>query len=200
MADATEPKVETETTPAAPAAPPAPAPKPAPRSAPPVPRTVASASRPAPAAKPAPAAREIPAAKEAAAVANTPGGEVWATGRRKSSVARVRVRRGGGAITVNKRPYATYFCLLQDRARVEAALALVSAKEKVDVIVTVKGGGPTGQAGAIAMGLARALRKYDAAYSEPLRTSGLLTRDSRMKERKKYGRRGARRGFQFSKR
>ena len=70
----------------------------------------------------------------------------------------------------------------------------------MDVHVSVQGGGPTGQAGAIAMGLARALRKFDAAYDEPLRLSGLLTRDSRMKERKKYGRRGARRGFQFSKR
>ena len=135
-----------------------------------------------------------------AAAKKAPSGEVRGTGRRKTSVAQVRVRRGGGAITVNRRPHGDYFPLLQDRNRVESALTLLSARDKVDVIVTVKGGGPTGQSGAIAMGLARALRKYDAAYGDPLRTSGLLTRDSRMKERKKYGRRGARRGFQFSKR
>jgi small subunit ribosomal protein S9 len=83
---------------------------------------------------------------------------------------------------------------------VEEALVLVGAREKVTVHVSVAGGGSTGQAGAIAMGLALALRRYDSAFEEKLRTSGLLTRDSRMKERKKYGRRGARRGFQFSKR
>jgi small subunit ribosomal protein S9 len=127
-------------------------------------------------------------------------GDVWGTGRRKSSVARVRVRKGGGRIAVNRKPHTEYFPLLQDQAKVEQALVLLAAREKVDVIVTVQGGGPTGQAGAIAMGLARALRKYDGTYEDPLRLSGLLTRDSRMKERKKYGRRGARRGFQFSKR
>ena len=143
---------------------------------------------------PEPKTAKSPAAKKAATA------EIWGTGRRKTSVARVRIRRGGGQITVNRRPHAEYFPLLQDRNRVEAVLTLLGAREKVDVHVSVKGGGPTGQAGAIAMGLARALRKYDVAYEDPLRTSGLLTRDSRMKERKKYGRRGARRGFQFSKR
>jgi small subunit ribosomal protein S9 len=127
-------------------------------------------------------------------------GHIWGTGRRKSSVARVRIGKGDGKFSVNRRPYGEYFPLLQDKAKVEAALVLVGAKDKVDVFVNVEGGGPTGQAGAIAMGLARALRKYDSAYEDPLRLSGLLTRDSRMKERKKYGRRGARRGFQFSKR
>jgi small subunit ribosomal protein S9 len=130
----------------------------------------------------------------------TPAGEIWGTGRRKSSVARVRIRKGAGKFLVNRRPSGEYFPLMQDKAKIEAALVLVGAKEKVDVHVSVNGGGPTGQAGAIAMGLARALRKFDSAYDEPLRLSGLLTRDSRMKERKKYGRRGARRGFQFSKR
>ncbi|MCK6481900.1 MAG: 30S ribosomal protein S9 [Planctomycetes bacterium] len=129
-----------------------------------------------------------------------PAGEVWGTGRRKTSVARVRLRRGDGKIVVNRKPFGEYFSLLQDRNRVEEALKLLGAREKVDVLCSVKGGGPTGQAGAIAMGMARALRKYDAGYDDALRTSGLLTRDSRMKERKKYGRRGARRGFQFSKR
>jgi small subunit ribosomal protein S9 len=137
-----------------------------------------------------------PAAKKTGPAA----GDVWATGRRKSSVARVRIRRGDGKFQVNKRKHTDYFPILQDRMKCEEALNLVAAKDKVDVIVSVGGGGPTGQSGAICMGLARALGKYDAAYTEPLRVSGLLTRDSRMKERKKYGRRGARRGFQFSKR
>jgi small subunit ribosomal protein S9 len=127
-------------------------------------------------------------------------GDVWGTGRRKSSVARVRIRRGDGKFVVNKHPHAEYFRILQDQNKVVEALVLLSAREKVDVFVSVSGGGATGQAGAVAMGLARALRKYDSAYEDPLRMSGLLTRDSRMKERKKYGRRGARRGFQFSKR
>ncbi len=129
-----------------------------------------------------------------------PAGEAWGTGRRKSSVARVRIRKGTGKITVNRKPFGEYFPLLQDRNLVEGGLKLLNTREKVDVFVSVSGGGPSGQSGAIAMGLARALRKIDAAYEEPLRVSGLLTRDSRMKERKKYGRRGARRGFQFSKR
>ena len=134
----------------------------------------------------------------AGTVAKTP--DIWGTGRRKSSVARVRVRPGEGQVVVNRRPLVDYFHVLNDRVKVEAALQAVGAREKWDVIVTVKGGGSTGQAGAIAMGLARALRKCDATYEDALRHSGLLTRDSRMKERKKYGRRGARRGFQFSKR
>jgi small subunit ribosomal protein S9 len=139
-------------------------------------------------------------ARAAAKKAGLAAGEVWGTGRRKSSVARVRLRRGDGKFVVNRKPSGEYFVLLQDRNKIEEALALVGAREKVDVLVNVEGGGPTGQAGAVAMGLARALRKFDSAYDEPLRLSGLLTRDSRMKERKKYGRRGARRGFQFSKR
>jgi small subunit ribosomal protein S9 len=145
--------------------------------------------------KPEPKTR--PASKKAAAAAQT---DVWGTGRRKSSVARVRVRKGDGKFVVNRKPHGEYFFLLQDRNTIEEALTLVGARQKIDVVVTVKGGGPTGQAGAVSMGLARALRKLDSAYDEPLRLSGLLTRDSRMKERKKYGRRGARRGFQFSKR
>jgi small subunit ribosomal protein S9 len=156
-------------------------------------------SKPEPKAKAAKA--EVVAAPAPAAVKTGPAvGDVWATGRRKSSVARVRIRRGDGKFQVNKKKHTDYFPILQDRMKCEEALLLVAAKEKVDVIVSVGGGGPTGQSGAICMGLARALRKYDSAYSEPLRVSGLLTRDSRMKERKKYGRRGARRGFQFSKR
>ncbi len=125
---------------------------------------------------------------------------IWGTGRRKSSVARVRVRRGGGLFTVNGRPMEEYFRLVRDRGVALSAAQLLGARDKVDIHVTVSGGGTTGQAGAIAMGLARALRKSDASYEDPLRHSGLLTRDSRMKERKKYGLHGARRGCQFSKR
>ena len=143
-----------------------------------------------------PKTKAEPAPKKTGPVA----GDVWGTGRRKSSVARVRIRRGDGKFVVNRHPHAEYFRLLQDRNKVEEVLVLLSAREKADVLVSVSGGGPTGQAGAVAMGLARVLRKYDSAYEDPLRMSGLLTRDSRMKERKKYGRRGARRGFQFSKR
>ncbi len=126
--------------------------------------------------------------------------EVRGTGRRKTSVAQVRVRPGTGQLVVNGHPMLEYFTRLDDRVAVQAALKVVSAGDRYDVIASVKGGGPTGQAGAIAMGLARSLRKCEATFEDPLRLSGLLTRDSRMKERKKYGRRGARRGFQFSKR
>ncbi|MHC4923940.1 MAG: 30S ribosomal protein S9 [Planctomycetota bacterium] len=126
--------------------------------------------------------------------------DIWGTGRRKSSIARVRVRGGEGQIVVNKRPLVDYFQLPADREIVERGLEICGARKTLDVHVNVGGGGTTGQAGAIAMGLARALRKMDSSYEEKLRPSGLLTRDARMKERKKYGRRGARRGFQFSKR
>ena len=122
------------------------------------------------------------------------------TGRRKSSVARVRVRPGTGKVTINNRPMEEYFCTSQDRQSVIQTLEAVEHQEKVDVIVRVSGGGTTGQAGAIRMGLARALVSYDTELFQPLRDGGFLTRDSRMKERKKYGLRGARRGTQFSKR
>ena len=122
------------------------------------------------------------------------------TGRRKSSVARVRVRSGSGNITVNGRPLDEYFANDQDRATVRQTLAAVEHEEKVDVLVRVSGGGTTGQAGAIRMGLARALVGFDTELFQVLRDGGYLTRDSRMKERKKYGLRGARRGTQFSKR
>ncbi len=162
---------------------------------------IISKPAPKPAAKPAaPAAEAVPAPAPASRKSAPKTADVWATGRRKSSVARVRVRKGDGKFQVNRKKHTDYFPILQDRMKCEEALLLVAAREKVDVIVSVGGGGPTGQSGAICMGLARALGKFDAAYTEPLRVSGLLTRDSRMKERKKYGRRGARRGFQFSKR
>ena len=113
------------------------------------------------------------------------------TGRRKTSVARVRVRAGGGAITINNRPFENYFANVQQRADVMAPLEAAGA---------VHGGGPTSQSGAIKLGIARALILCDSATEEALRRESLLTRDGRMKERKKNGLRGARRGTQFSKR
>ena len=127
-------------------------------------------------------------------------GDALGTGRRKSSVARVRVRDGQGKITINRRPLEEYFANDQDRAAVTETLGAVELGGKLDVIVRVTGGGLTGQSGAVRMGLARALISYDEALHDALRDGGFLTRDSRMKERKKPGLRGARRGVQFSKR
>ncbi len=127
-------------------------------------------------------------------------GDAIGTGRRKTSVARVRVRAGAGKITINDRPFEEYFGNEQDRNAINEALQAVDARESVDVLIKVNGGGTTGQAGACRMGLARALMGYNSEMFSPLRDGGFLTRDSRMKERKKYGLRGARRGVQFSKR
>ena len=122
------------------------------------------------------------------------------TGRRKSSVARVRIRSGQGNITINKRPLDEYFYNPQQRNAVVAPLEHTGTRNDVDVIIRVGGGGITGQADACKLGIARALRKFDEQLDDTLRDSGLLTRDSRMKERKKPGLRKARRGTQFSKR
>jgi small subunit ribosomal protein S9 len=122
------------------------------------------------------------------------------TGRRKTAVARVRLREGSGKVQVNGRPIQEYFTIEQDRQRVLAPLDHVGKLQELDATIRVAGGGNTGQAGACMQGIARALIVYDAALKEPLRDSGYLTRDSRMKERKKYGLHGARRGTQFSKR
>ena len=127
-------------------------------------------------------------------------GDSLGTGRRKSSVARVRVRDGQGKITINRRPIEEYFVNDQDRTAVTQTLEAVELGGKLDVVVRVTGGGLTGQSGAVRMGLARALVSYDEALHDALRDGGFLTRDSRMKERKKPGLRGARRGVQFSKR
>ncbi len=126
--------------------------------------------------------------------------ETLGTGRRKSSVARVRVRSGSGAITINKRQLEEYFNLAQDRSRVVAPLEHCAVRSEVDVIIRVHGGGNTGQAGACMQGIARALLKHDSDLQEKLREKDFLTRDARMKERKKPGLHGARRGTQFSKR
>ncbi|QDV41969.1 30S ribosomal protein S9 [Stieleria neptunia] len=127
-------------------------------------------------------------------------GDALGTGRRKSSVARVRVRAGEGKITINRKPLNEYFVNDQDQAAITAALAAVELADKLDVVVRVTGGGLTGQSGAVRMGLGRALVSYDESLHDALRDGGFLTRDSRMKERKKPGLRGARRGVQFSKR
>jgi small subunit ribosomal protein S9 len=127
-------------------------------------------------------------------------GDALGTGRRKTSVARVRVKSGSGKITINQRELEDYFPAVKDRNQVLEPLTQTEKRENVDVTILVHGGGPSGQAGACKLGIARALRKYDSGLDELLRHSGLLTRDGRMKERKKYGLRGARRGTQFSKR
>ena len=124
----------------------------------------------------------------------------YGTGRRKSSIARVYVMPGKGNITINKRDINDYFGLETLKVVVRQPLALLEATDKYDVIVTVHGGGTTGQAGAIRHGLARALCKVDADNRPALKKAGFLTRDPRMKERKKYGLKAARRAPQFSKR
>ncbi len=128
------------------------------------------------------------------------GGFWWGTGRRKSSVARVRIKPGKGKLLVNKKELKDYFVREQDRKAVLAPLVTVDAEKSFDIFINVKGGGTTGQAGASLLGIARALKKYDENYIQALRDSGHLTRDPRMVERKKPGQRGARRRFQFSKR
>ncbi len=122
------------------------------------------------------------------------------TGRRKTSVARVRIRPGTGKIVINKRELEEYFPIPQDRNAVVAPLEHCELRDKVDVVIRTQGGGSTGQAGACMQGIARALVKYDSDLHDKLREREFLTRDSRMKERKKPGLRGARRGTQFSKR
>jgi len=127
-------------------------------------------------------------------------GDVLGTGRRKTSVARVRLRAGTGNITVNGRPIDLYFTTENARSQVIEPLDAVNKRGEVDVLITVSGGGPIGQAGACRMGIARALCGLDSETFPAMRGQGFLTRDARMKERKKYGLRGARRGTQFSKR
>ena len=128
------------------------------------------------------------------------GGYWWGTGRRKSSVARVRIRPGEGRFLINKKDLESYFRRDQDRLAVLAPLKAVQAEKRFDVFINVNGGGTTGQAGASMLGIARALKKYDGSYLQSLRDGGYLTRDPRMVERKKPGLRKARRRFQFSKR
>ena len=122
------------------------------------------------------------------------------TGRRKSAVARVRIRPGSGKISINRREFEEFFKTDQQRQAVLAPLNATGKLSDVDVVITVTGGGTTGQADACKLGIARALKKMDPDTELRLRELSLLTRDAREVERKKYGLRGARRGTQFSKR
>src|SRR5438093_8985124 len=126
--------------------------------------------------------------------------EYYGTGRRKTSTARVHLRQGTGQITVNKRSLDEYFGNDVLKMIIKQPLSLTETADKFDIVVTVDGGGPSGQAGAIRHGISRALQVYNAELRKRLKKAGLLTRDPRMKERKKYGQRGARARFQFSKR
>lgn len=151
---------------------------------------VTNAGEPARPATAAPAAHKGPG----------PSLFTWGTGRRKTSVARVRIRPGSGKFLVNKRDVDDFFRVERDRLSVRNPLAITEAAKAYDVYVNVNGGGTTGQAGAIVLGLARALAKADSSLEPKLREFNMLTRDARKVERKKYGRAGARRRFQFSKR
>lgn len=126
--------------------------------------------------------------------------EYYGTGRRKTSTARVFLRPGKGAITVNHREFERFFTTDALRMQVRRPLTLTETGETFDILATVAGGGVNGQAGAVRLGIARALVEYNAELRKALKRDGLLTSDSRVKERKKYGLAGARKRFQFSKR
>ena len=142
---------------------------------------------------------QVPESQTSASPAAKPS-YIWGVGRRKTAVARVRVAPGSGRIEINGRTLNEYFTSERDRKAIFGPLEVTNTGGKMDVLVNADGGGPTGQTGAIVMGLGRALARFDNSLEVPLRNAGFLTRDSRMKERKKYGQRGARRRFQFSKR
>jgi len=124
----------------------------------------------------------------------------WGTGRRKTAVARVRVRPGTGKFVVNKKDVNEFFRIDKDQMSVRTPLMVTETAKELDVFVNVRGGGISGQSGAVVLGLARALVEANKDYEPYLRAKNLLTRDARKVERKKYGQRGARRRFQFSKR
>ena len=132
--------------------------------------------------------------------AKTTAAKYYGTGRRKKSIARVYLMPGKGEITINKRPIDEYFGLETLKVIVRQPMAATDTVDKYDVLVNVHGGGYTGQAGAIRHGISRALLQVDADYRPVLKKAGFLTRDPRMKERKKYGLKAARRAPQFSKR
>ena len=126
--------------------------------------------------------------------------QYYGTGRRKTSTARVFLRPGSGAVTINQRAFDKFFPTEALRTQIKTPLVLTETTDKFDILATVAGGGVSGQAGALRLGIARALVEYNAELRKPLKTEGLLTRDARAKERKKYGMAGARKRFQFSKR
>jgi small subunit ribosomal protein S9 len=125
---------------------------------------------------------------------------IWGTGRRKTAVARVRIREGSGKFLVNDLEVDAYFPLEVQRTDVRAPLTATEMAGRVDVFVNIQGSGKSSQSGAVALGLARALKEFRADLEPALRDGGFLTRDSRMVERKKYGHKKARKSFQFSKR
>ena len=133
-------------------------------------------------------------------MAKKPGGYNWGTGRRKTSVARVRIKPGTGKIQVNGKPLDTYFYLRTDQERVVEPLRATRTQGTFDVWANIRGGGTSGQVGAMIMGLSRALLEANTEHEGTLRDGRYLTRGSRMVERKKYGRKKARKSFQFSKR
>jgi|SRR5579863_1469692 len=126
--------------------------------------------------------------------------QYYGTGRRKSAIARVFLRPGTGSWKVNDKEFDVYFVTEQQRASAKRTLALAELASSFDVVTTVKGGGVAAQADAVKMGVARALLEFNPELRKALKTEGLLTRDARVKERKKYGQKGARKRFQFSKR
>jgi len=126
--------------------------------------------------------------------------QYYGTGRRKTSTARVFLRPGSGVITVNHREFADFFPTAVLRTEIKQPLQLTETADKFDVLATVAGGGIAGQAGAVRLGISRALCEYNIELRPALKKEGLLTRDARAKERKKYGLAGARKRFQFSKR
>jgi len=126
--------------------------------------------------------------------------QYYGTGRRKTSTARVFLRPGSGAISVNHKTFEVFFPTEAQRTQIRRPLMLTETADKFDILATVAGGGVSGQAGAVRLGISRALVQYNAELRKRLKDEGLLTRDARAKERKKYGMAGARKRFQFSKR
>ena len=126
--------------------------------------------------------------------------QYYGTGRRKTSTARVFLRPGTGTVRINRRPFESLFPTEALRTQIKTPLVITETADKFDILATVAGGGVSGQAGAVRLGIARALVEYNADLRKALKAEGLLTRDARAKERKKYGMAGARKRFQFSKR
>ena len=126
--------------------------------------------------------------------------QYYGTGRRKTSTARVFLRPGSGTLTINRRTFEAFFPTEALRTQIKTPMVLTETADKFDILATVAGGGVSGQAGAVRLGIARALVTYNLELRKALKNEGLLTRDARAKERKKYGMAGARKRFQFSKR
>ncbi|MCZ6785391.1 MAG: 30S ribosomal protein S9 [Proteobacteria bacterium] len=133
-------------------------------------------------------------------MAESPAAYTDATGKRKTAIARVRLKLGSGSMLVNNKPVAEYFPREVHQILIREPLEVVDAVTRYDIVATIRGGGPAGQAGALRHGISRAIQKLDPEQRPALKSRGLLTRDARKKERKKYGQKGARARFQFSKR